>query len=26
LAGQHAKKTHEDRVAFSPSHPGGAVR
>lgn len=26
LAGQHARQLHEERVAFSPEHPGTAVR
>ncbi len=26
LAGDHARKVHDELVAFSPEHPGGAVR
>ncbi len=26
LAGQHAQQLHDELVAFSPEHPGGAVR
>lgn len=26
VAGQHAKEVHDERVAFSPSDPGSAVR
>lgn len=26
LAGEHARQLHDDLVALSPSHPGGAVR